>query len=257
MLRFIDRHKFGLLATVLFHFFIIFFSTYVYLPMGDPDGESLLVIDFPMEEQVQPEKEETPEEQSKEQKVSNNNSNKAVNESAPDDVEKGDYNEYNKEPSESSKESFEEQLERELKELEQEVIKEQREAGYGYTEEEIAEMLDSKKNKELESVADQKPRSESAFEGNTNITYKLKDRFDTYLNVPVYMCQYGGVVVINIAVNQKGKVVSAKVDKESSKTSDPCLIKAALAGAKSTKFNRKSTASKIQMGSITYRFLEQ
>jgi hypothetical protein len=254
MLRFLDRHKFGLLATLLFHFFILFFSTYVYLPMGKGEQESLLVIDFPVIEEVTLEITEQTEES---QKASNNNSNKAVNESAPDDVAKGDYNEYNKEPSESSKESFEEQLERELKELEKEVIKEQRDAGYGYTEEEIAEMLDSKKNKELDAVEAQKPRSESAFDGNTNITYKLKDRFDTHLNVPVYMCQYGGVVVVNIAVNQNGKVVSAKVDKESSKTSDPCLVKAALAGAKSTKFNRKSTASKIQMGSITYRFLEQ
>ena len=253
MLRFLDRHKFGLLGTLLFHFFFLLSATYVSLPVKVADNESLLVIDFP-EEVILNEKEiEDPTKITE----SDNNSNKAVNESAPDNVEKGEYNEFNKEPSQASKESFEEQLERELKELEQEVIKEQRDAGYGYTEEEIEKLLDSKKNKELDAVVDQKPRSESAFEGNTNITYKLKNRYDTRLNVPVYMCQYGGVVVVNIAVDQSGKVVSAKLDKESSKTTDNCLIKAALAGARNTRFNRKNTASKIQMGSITYRFINQ
>jgi hypothetical protein len=253
MLRFIDRHKFGLLGTLLFHFFFLLSATYVSLPGEVTDTESLLVIDFPEEVVLEEKDNEIPD------KVveSNDNSNKAVNESAPDNIDKGEYNEFNKEPSEASKESFEEQLERELKELEQEVIKEQRDAGYGYTKEEVEKLLDSKKNKELEEVVDQKPRSESAFAGNTNITYKLKNRFDTHLNVPVYMCQYGGVVVVNIAVDQSGKVISAKLDKESSKTTDNCLIKAALSGAKNTRFNRKNTASKIQMGSITYRFINQ
>lgn len=254
MLRFIDRHKFGLLGTLIFHFLFLLSATYVYIPEKVAETESLLVIDFPVEEEPLPLDEKEIEEQ---QKATNDNSNKAVNESAPDNVNKGDYNEYNKEPSKASKESFEEQLERELKELEQEVIKEQREAGYGYSPEEVVKMLDSKENKELKEVESQAPRSESVFEGNTNITYKLKNRFDTKLNVPVYMCQYGGVVVINIAVDQRGKVVSVKVDKESSKTNDPCLLKAALAGAKNTRFNSKSSASKIQMGSITYQFIDQ
>jgi TonB family protein len=71
------------------------------------------------------------------------------------------------------------------------------------------------------------------------------------------MCQYGGVVVINIAVNQEGKVLSVKLDEESSKTNDACLIDAALKSAKRTRFNRKKSASKVQLGSITYKFIEQ
>jgi hypothetical protein len=255
MLRFLDRHKFGLLGTIILHFLFLVSATYVSLPIKKADVESLLVIDFAIEEEAAP----IPEIEESTQKPENleSNSNKAVNESAPKDVAKGDYNEYNKEPSESQKESFEEQLERELKELEQEVIQEQRDKGYGYSPEEIEKMLDTKKNKELETVESQKPRSESAFEGNTNISYKLKNRFDTRLEVPVYMCQFGGLIVVNIAVDQKGKVISAKIDKESSKTTDLCLVKAALQGAKNTRFNSKSSAPKIQMGSITYRFLEQ
>tara|TARA_R110002050_G_scaffold141251_2_gene266345 strand:+ start:49082 stop:49846 length:765 start_codon:yes stop_codon:yes gene_type:complete len=254
MLRFLDRYKFGLLGTLIFHFLFLLSATYVHIPDKVAEKESLLVIDFP-EETILPDEDQK--EAATTQKIIDNNSNKGKNEAAPNEVKKGDYNEFNKEPSKASKESFDEQLERELKELEQEVIQEQRDAGYGYSPEEVAKMLSSKENKELEKVASQAPRSESVFEGNTNITYKLKNRYDTHLNVPVYMCQYGGLVVVNIAVNQQGKVVSAKVDKESSKTTDPCLLDAALSGAKNTRFNSKSSASKIQMGSITYRFIDQ
>lgn len=252
MLQFIDRHKYGLLGTFLIHFAFIFSANYIQLP--EPIVEQELVIEL----NLIPEKEsETTEKEQKIQEPSESNSNKAVNESAPSDLKSGDYNEYNREPSETSKQSFEEHLEQELKELEQQVIQEQRDAGYGYSEKEIEEMLDSQKNKELDNVQEQEPRSESEFKGNTNITFKLKDRYDTRLDVPVYMCQYGGTVVVNIAVNRRGDVVSAKIDEESSKTSDPCLIEAALKSAKQTRFNNKSTASKIQMGSITYRFLDQ
>jgi hypothetical protein len=255
MLRFLERHKFGLLGTVLIHFLFLFLAMYAYMPKGSVEIENILVIDFEEETDTEIQKEEEVIKQNI--KESNDNSNKAVNESAPKNVESGDYNEYNKEVSPTNKESFEKQLEQELKALEKQVIQEQRDAGYGYTDEEKEALLDSKKNKELETVEDQKPRSEAAFKGNTNITYKLKSRFDRHLQVPVYMCQYGGVVVINIAVNQEGDVISAKLDEESTRISDQCLIQAALKGAKNTKFNRSRSATKIQKGSITYRFLEQ
>lgn len=255
MLRFLERHKFGLLGTVLFHFIFLYIAMYVYLPMPQIETEHVLVIDFPDESAEEIQKEQIQEQE--QLKSTNNNSNKAVNEAAPENIEKGDYNEYNREPSSASKENYEKQLAEELKALEEQVIQEQRDAGYGYTPEQIEDLLDTKKNKELDQIPDQKPRSEAAYQGNTNITYKLKNRFDTHLQVPVYMCQYGGVVVVNIAVNQDGYVVSAKLDEESTKTSDPCLIQAAIEGAKNTKFNRKSSATKIQKGSITYRFLEQ
>ncbi len=253
MLQFIDRHKFGLLGTILLHFFFILGATYVQLPEGEVETKLVIALSFmeTVQETSDNSKEMVPE------IPATLKSNKAVNESAPNEVKSGDYNEYNRDPSESSKKSFEQQLEEELKALEEQVIQEQRDAGYGYSQEEIDQMLKTKKNEDLEEVVEQEPRSESAVKGNTNITYKLNNRYDTKLEVPVYMCQYGGVVVINIAVDKHGKVVSAKVDEESSKTTDLCLLKAALKSAKNTHFNRKNEASRIQMGSITYRFIEQ
>ena len=253
MWNFISKHKFGLLATLIFHFALIFGSTYVYMPIPNEIKEHKITLDF----SADPAPELIKEKLKAYAKQKNNNSNKAVNESAPKNVKSGDYNEFDKEPSETSKAAFEKQLDQELKELEDQVIKDQREAGYGYSQEEIDKLLHSSKNKELDHVEEQKPRSESVFNGNTNISYKLQNRYDTKLNVPVYMCQYGGVVVINIAVDRSGKVVSAKLDEESSQTTDPCLIKAAIQGAKNTRFNNKSSSEKIQLGSITYQFIEQ
>ncbi|MFT5877580.1 MAG: hypothetical protein ACJA2N_000766 [Salibacteraceae bacterium] len=253
MLHFIDRHKFGLLGTVLLHFLVILLANYTVLPEGIVDKE--LVIHLNMETIEL--RSEDHENENQTVKPSNDNSNKGVNEAGPKEVKSGEYNEFDKEPSETSKQNFEQQLANELKALEDQVIKDQRDAGYGYSQEEIDAMLNAKKNSELDQVKEQEPRSESAFKGNTNITYKLSNRFDTRLNVPVYMCQYGGVVVINIAVNQEGKVLSVKLDEESSKTNDACLIDAALKSAKRTRFNRKKSASKVQLGSITYKFIEQ
>lgn len=253
MFQFIDRHKYGLLGTILLHFFFIFGSTYVRLPQTVASKELVIELSFVAEEV---EEQDIPKEENTEEK-STSNSNKAVNERAPEKVKSGDYNEYNREPSETSKKSFEQQLEEELKALEEQVIKEQREAGYGYSPEEVDKMLQAKKNTDLADVVEKEPRSESAFKGSTNITYKLKNRYDTKLEVPVYMCQYGGIVVVNIAVDKLGKVVSAKVDVESSRTTDSCLLNAALKSAKKTHFNKKNDASRIQMGSITYVFIEQ
>ena len=252
MLKFLDRHKFGLLGTFLLHFFVLVLANYVVLPEDVVEKELVIQLNFQEEELEEIELKDKHQTQS-----TDDNSNKAVNESVPSDVKSGDYNEYNREPSEVSKQNFEQQLEEELKALEEQVIQEQRDAGYGYSKQEVNEMLSSKKNKELESIIEQKPRSESAYKGSTNITYKLQDRYDTQLEVPVYLCQYGGVVVVNIAVDRQGKVISTKIDTESSKTKDPCLIQAALKSAKETRFNKKNSASRIQTGSITYRFVEQ
>ena len=253
MLQFIDRHKFGLLGTVLIHFLIILVANYSVLPEQVAEEDLVIELNFEQEN----ENELIAEKNNKETKASNDNSNRAVNESSPKNVKSGDYNEFNKETSGTNKESFEKQLNEELRDLEEQVIKDQREAGYGYTKEEIDAMLNTKKNKDLDSVKEQEPRSEAAFKGNTNITYKLSNRFDTQLEVPVYMCQYAGVVVVNIAVNKNGEVVSAKVDTESSKTKDACLLEAALNSAKKTRFNKKNDAANIQAGSITYKFIEQ
>lgn len=71
------------------------------------------------------------------------------------------------------------------------------------------------------------------------------------------MCQHGGEVTMNIAVNRDGRVVAAKVDEQTTSTNDACLLKQAQSAALSTRFNREDSAPELQKGSITFRFAAQ
>ncbi len=184
-------------------------------------------------------------------------SNTAKNEAAPSGMSKADYNQLEDQLSESGKESVDEKIYNDLKALEQQVIDEQRAAGYGYTEEEAKELIDSFKPDELKHVAPQEARSEGAYKGTTNISYKLENRYDTYIYVPVYLCQSGGMITVNLAVNREGEVVKAKVNTSQSESNDPCLLDAAIKGAYRCKFNRSSSAPALQRGTITFRFSPQ
>ncbi|CDF80923.1 conserved hypothetical protein [Formosa agariphila KMM 3901] len=87
---------------------------------------------------------------------------------------------------------------------------------------------------------------------NSSMHYSLKDRTDIYLPTPIYLCEAGGKVVINITVNTEGDVVDTYVN-TSSTTKNDCLIDSALEYAKKARFS--SDASKpSQIGSITFYF---
>ncbi len=250
--NYIDRNITAIIGTLLFHVLLLAILNYILIQPGTPEKYEVIKITFPEDDmQIDPKVK-------KYMYEFKDQGNKAVNEAAPDNIAKGNYNKFDKpDISESSKNKIDEQIKRKLKGLEEEVIKEQRESGYGYTEEEAAKLLSSARERTLDHIKPQKPRSEAAYKGPTNITYKLENRYDVYLKVPVYLCQYGGQVTVNIAVNRDGKVVSVKVDKETSETHDPCLVEAALRGAYNTYFNKKADAPKLQKGSITYIFVPQ
>ena len=255
-LDYFERHKVGIVGTISLHFILLLVLSWITIPNSTVDNLSEIVMEFSQEEPEKPEQE--PEAQQKQiDAASASNSNRAVNEAGPKMLTKADYNQYDSKLDEEIRQSVEEEIKAKLKALEAEVINEQRASGYGYTPEEAEALINSKKQPELEKVKPQEARSEGAVEGATNITYKLENRYDTYIKVPVYMCQYGGEVTINIVVDQQGKVVGAKVDKESSVSRDKCLIDAAIEGARNTRFNASSSAPKLQKGSITFRFVAQ
>ncbi|MCK5820854.1 MAG: hypothetical protein KAH17_03165 [Bacteroidales bacterium] len=98
---------------------------------------------------------------------------------------------------------------------------------------------------------------EQVYEGPTNIYFSLKDRKITRLIVPVYKCQGGGLIQVEIRVNRRGKVEWTSIDTAVSTTSDPCLVKAAKRAASQTKFNFSTKAAILQTGTITFRFIAQ
>ncbi|MCZ6593539.1 MAG: hypothetical protein O6943_01325 [Bacteroidetes bacterium] len=93
----------------------------------------------------------------------------------------------------------------------------------------------------------------SAVNRKTTISYYLVGRTALKLRNPVYTCDQGGKIVINIVVNTLGKVVKTVYNKTASTSTNGCLIDSALNYANLAKFT--TSASKVkQLGSISYAF---
>lgn len=75
-----------------------------------------------------------------------------------------------------------------------------------------------------------------------------------HLTTPEYLSDGQGRVVIDIQVNQDGKVIHASYQADSSTTNDTSLVEESLKAARSTVFNVDRRAEFIQIGTITYIF---
>ena len=100
-----------------------------------------------------------------------------------------------------------------------------------------------------------KDKKDKKYSGPTRIEYTLKGRTDRFIHIPVYKCQKGGKVLINIVVNQEGEVISASV--ASSSTDELCIIETALNSARISLFNIDLNSPPKQKGTISYEFLSQ
>jgi len=91
---------------------------------------------------------------------------------------------------------------------------------------------------------------------NTTVSYFLENRWHSFIYIPTYKCQGGGTVIIDIVINQSGKVVSAVIA-ENKSTRDDCLRQEAYQSATTASFNPDSNSPAKQLGTITYVFLAQ
>jgi hypothetical protein len=99
-------------------------------------------------------------------------------------------------------------------------------------------------------------KEENAYTGRSTINYYLENRYSNKLPNPIYTCITGGLIYINIEVNQQGRVVKASYNKRKSTTTNECLKETALKYARKSKFNSYFSANDIQKGYITYDFHE-
>ena len=94
------------------------------------------------------------------------------------------------------------------------------------------------------------------YSGESNIHYFLENRYHLRLPIPVYLAQGGGLVVVDIVVNRRGKVIQADV-KNSGDLKDPMLEIYARQAAQRTVFNTDESAPAQQKGTISYTFVAQ
>ncbi len=101
-----------------------------------------------------------------------------------------------------------------------------------------------------------KKNEPSRVQGLTTVTYDLKDRTDIDLDIPAYLCMGQGAVVIKVSVERDGRVSRAELD-EARTRADECMRENALRSAQSARFNSSSSAADPQRGTMTYIFLAQ
>ena len=94
--------------------------------------------------------------------------------------------------------------------------------------------------------------------GGNGINFNLAGRsFGSTPPKPEYKSKSEGKVVVEIRVDRNGNVISASPGKAGTTTNDPVLREAAKAAALKAKFNSDPKAAEIQVGTITYTFIQQ
>jgi len=108
------------------------------------------------------------------------------------------------------------------------------------------------------STEGQEPESikNIVYSGKSNIHYFLEKRYHIRLPIPVYLAKGGGIITVDILVDQQGRVIKAE-PRTSSSINDPMLPEYAQNAASRTVFNADKTAPKFQSGTITYTFVPQ
>ncbi len=93
--------------------------------------------------------------------------------------------------------------------------------------------------------------------GTVIASWDLKNRKVHSLRKPGYLCNRAGTVVVQIKVDQNGKVKAASYLAEMSSNATECMIEQAVKYAKKARFNFSSTAPASQTGTITYKFVKK
>ncbi|MBQ2993292.1 MAG: energy transducer TonB [Alistipes sp.] len=97
--------------------------------------------------------------------------------------------------------------------------------------------------------------SDRKVKGRVTVSFSLTNptRYSRHLIKPAYRCEGGGEVVVNIAVNQRGDVISAQV----ASGGDECMRQTAIKAARNSRFDYNESAPVRQTGTITYIFIPQ
>ncbi len=90
--------------------------------------------------------------------------------------------------------------------------------------------------------------------GGSGIGFNLNGRNPVHLQKPEFNIQKSGIVVVEITVDQSGKIISATPGVKGSTIVDNTLYAAAKKAALESKFNLKNDAPERQVGTITYHF---
>lgn len=90
--------------------------------------------------------------------------------------------------------------------------------------------------------------------GTGNGNYQLGNRKALNMPEPRYLCNEQGTVVVQIAVDQNGKVISANPGVKGTTNTAKCLLDQAKIAAMNTRWQSDDSAPSTQIGKIIYNF---
>ncbi len=231
------------MGTLLFHIFLVLAFLLADVDMKGTPKEDELLIEFPdilpEEKVVEKKQEEAPEKNSVDNSDMANRTNIASNKMATKNTTK------------SAKEFFDDDYLKEVeaaKRLSADVNKQ--------LSKKIVDINDIKMPVETTEGMNPDSIKNVIYSGESNIVYYLENRYHRSLPIPIYLSQGGGTVIVDISVNQQGKVVRA-VPRKNKNIADEQVFLYAKAAALRTVFNTDYKAPSLQRGSIHYSFVAQ
>ena len=244
MIEIFKEYKYGVLGTIAFHLVIVILFLLVKISTTYSLVEEGILIDFEsieIEEEIVPEIEETEiiTEQGELGLDEGHGSNIPVN------VAERNIND---------RESKEE-IEKRINELTRKYLSPNQPVSTVSENNESVPYEENVKEEEISPTLSL--NAENDYKGASNVYYNLSGRRHRYLPIPVYKCEREGEVVVEIIVNKKGYVISARIEKQNSVIDDNCFYKTAMEAALNTKFNTDFNAPIHQKGSISYHFIAQ
>ena len=237
----IGAHKKSIFYSLLIY--IILFVILIYSGISTPKIQEQVEFFFDFSQQEEPLKQEQQPDINKDDLMSDERINVAVNEALKDNPLSNPYDYYDM-PEQSDE--YKEQL---IKDAMKDEYDEYANKEYKVDDSYYADVNKPKANKE------DKNENKNNYQGATFVRYYLKDRHERRLIVPTYACEQSGKVTVQITVNKGGLVT--KVELKNANGSAQCLIDAAIDAAKRSSFKRSSNAPERQIGSISYTFKQQ
>jgi hypothetical protein len=147
-----------------------------------------------------------------------------------------------------------EEIEKNLRGIEKQVIEERRASGKNLKEEYVGDTPENGGNSKTSQAGSSNGKS---FAGTATVSFNLPGRKPRKeLRAPAWNCVGGGTIVMKIDVDPIGNVIALEVDAAQS-TANSCLQGYARTYAEREMFNRDESKPKRQSGTITYQFIAQ
>lgn len=244
MHSFIDRHKVGIAATLIFHIGVVVAMNVFYFQGGPGlQGDELMDIVLEAEELERLLQETEAFEKIQAEEVTTGIKNLSVKER----LERGKEVRLNA----AAEKWTDEQIRKELEALESSEFDRLAE------EHGPVEKYKPKERKEIDAPEESK-QDAATIAGPATVTCDLPGRSEVgQVYIPAYLCKGQGKVVVDITVDRSGAVEQAKVNEKVSTSSLPCHLSFAQDAAASTHFSKSARAEPHQKGTITYLFLAQ